>query len=172
MSLTDTIPVFVLEVVLFFISTASSTAWSVGQASRLSINISADNNFTVSVKGQEWFHSGPIEVRNKGRWLSPNNGSLIFKRDYSSFGVDILGTYNDLYFEYQGEPDPQFRFTTLVRVYEDIDAIIFGHRFDSGAEGAATVSPDSVVSSFPSFLVEDSPIERGYVTFERECKSP
>ena len=95
----------------------------------------------------------------------------MLKGNYSSFGVDILGTYNDLYFEYQGEPDSQFRFTILVRVYEDVDAIIFGHRFDSGAEGAAIHSADAVVSSFPSILLEDSPIERGYLTFEEESKS-
>ena len=167
MNLADTLPVLVFKGVLFFIS----TAWSVGQTSRLSISISTDNYFTVSVKGQEWFHSGPVEVRNRGRWLSPNNGSLMLKGNYSSFGVDILGTYNDLYFEYQGGTDTQFRFTTLVRVYEDVDAIIFGQRFDSGAEGTATHSADNVVSSFPSILLEDSPIERGYLTFEGESKS-
>ena len=63
MSLADSLTVLVFKGVLFFI--LYSTAWSAGQASRLSISISPENNFTVSVKGQEWFHSGPVEVRKE-----------------------------------------------------------------------------------------------------------
>ena len=144
-----------------------------GQVSRLSINISTDNSFVISVSGQEWFRSGPVEVRNKGEWLSFNNGSLVLNESYGSSGVDMLGPYNYMYFEYYNKPgrfQPLFKFTTFVKVYNKIDAIIFGHRFDSGAEGAATDSADGVISSFPSILVYDSPLERGYVTFDGNSK--
>ena len=144
-----------------------------GQVSKLSINISTDNSFAISVSGQEWFRSGPVEVRNKGKWLSFNNGSLVLNGSYASSGVDLLGPYNYLYFEYYNKPgrfQSLFKFTTFVKVYYKIDAIIFGHRFDSGAEGAATDSADDVISSFPSILVTDSPLERGYVTFEGNSK--
>ena len=63
-----------------------------------------------------------------------------------------------------------FRFTTFVRIYDNIDAIVFGHTFDSGAENATTDSADNVISSFPSILVEDSPLERGYLTYERDSE--
>ena len=139
--------------------------------SRLSINISTDNSFTISLSGQQWFRSGPIAVRNKGRWLCPDNGSLILMENYTSSGVDILGTYRDMYFEYQGKPDSLFRFTTFVRVYDNTGAVIFGHRFDSGAEETATDSADDVISSFPSILLEDNPIQRGYLAFKRDSKS-
>ena len=153
--------------VVFFITTTR------GQVSKLSINISTDNSFAISVSGQEWFRSGPVEVRNKGKWLSFNNGSLVLNGSYASSGVDLLGPYNYLYFEYYNKPgrfQSLFKFTTFVKVYYKIDAIIFGHRFDSGAEGAATDSADDVISSFPSILVTDSPLERGYVTFEGNSK--
>ena len=43
--------------VVFFVIT---TAW--GQTSKLDITISADNSFTISVSGQEWFRSGPVTL--------------------------------------------------------------------------------------------------------------
>ena len=72
--------------VVFFVIT---TAW--GQTSKLDITISTDNSFAISVSGQEWFHSGPIEVRNEGRWLSSANGSLVLNGTYNSSGGDKLG---------------------------------------------------------------------------------
>ena len=156
-----------LLVVLLVVSTTR------GQVSRLSIEISTDNSFTISVGGQEWFRSGPVEVRNKGKWLSFDNGSLVLNGTYATSGVDVLGPYNYMYFVYYDKPgrfQPLFRFTTFIKVYNKIDAIVFGHRFDSGAEEAATDSADNVISSFPSILVVDSPLERGYVTFEGNSK--
>lgn len=156
---------------LLVVLLALNLAW--GQESRLSINISTDNNFTVAINGQEWFRSGPIEVRNKGKWLSSVDGSLILDGTYGSSGVDVLGTYSYMYFEYHDKPErfqSTFRFTTYVKVYDKIDAIVFGQKFVSGAEKAATDSADGVISSFPSIFVEDSPVERGYVTFEGNSK--
>ena len=154
--------------VVFFVIT---TAW--GQTNKLDITISTDNSFTISVSGQEWFRSGPIEVRNEGRWLSSANGSLVLNGTYNSSGVDKLGAYSCIYFEYHSKSgwlQSFFRFTTFVRIYDNIDAIVFGHTFDSGAEDAATDSADNVISSFPSILVEDSPLERGYLTYERDSE--
>ena len=154
--------------VVFFVIT---TAW--GRTTKLDINISINNNFTISLSGQEWFRSGPIEVRNKGVWLSSANGSLVLAERYNSSGVDILGAYNYFYFEYHSKPgwfQSLFRFTTFAKIYEDIDAVVFGHTFVSGAEDAATDSEDNVISSFPSILVEDSPLERGYLTYERDSE--
>ena len=64
----------------------------------------------------------------------------------------------------------EFQFETFIKVYNKIDVLTFGHKFISGAEKAATDSADEVVSSFPSILVEDSSLERGYVTFEGNSK--
>ena len=154
--------------VVFFVIT---TAW--GQTNKLDITISADNSFTISVSGQEWFRSGPIEVRNEGKWLSSANGTLVLNGTYNSSGVDKLGAYSCIYFEYHSKPgwfQYLFRFTTFVRIYDNIDAMVLGHTFDSGAEDAATDSADNVISSFPSILVEDSPLERGYLTYERDSE--
>ena len=136
-----------------------------GQDGRLSVDISTDNSFNITVSGQQWFRSGPIKVRNKEAWLSPADGSLILNGTYGFLGEDALGGYLYTYYEYR-DKTAEFQFRTFIKVYEKIDVIVFGHKFISGAEKTATDSADSVISSFPSFLVEDSSLERGYLTFE------
>ena len=121
----------------------------------------------------KWFRNGPIQVRHRETWLSSADGSLQLNGSYGSSGVDALGEYSYSYFEYHDKARlfrPLFKFTTFIKVYYSIDAIVFGHTFDSGAEDVATDSADGVISSFPSILVEDSPLERGYVTFEGNSK--
>ena len=146
-----------------------------GQESRLGISIATDNSFNISISGQQWFRSGPVQVRHKGTWLSSANGSLILtgNASYVTSGADALGKYDYFYFEYHSKPrlfQSPFKFTTFIKTYNNIDVITFGHIFNSGAEGAAEDSVDDVISSFPSILVEDSPLERGYVTFAGNSK--
>ena len=140
-----------------------------GQADRLGIDISTDNSFNITMSGEQWFHSGPIKVRNKGAWLSSTDGSLILNGTYGTSGEDVIGTYQFMYFEYY-DKSGEFRFETFIKVYDKIDAITMGHKFLSGAENTTTDSADDVISSFPSILVEDSSLERGYVTFEGNSK--
>ena len=141
-----------------------------GQESKLRINISTDNSFNVSVSEKEWFRSGPVSVRNKGAWLNSTDGSLILNGTYGASGEDALGTYQYIYYDYH-DNSGGFRFTTFIKVYEEIDVITFGHTFVSGAEEAATDTANGVISSFPSILVEDNSMERGYVTFGGSSKS-
>jgi len=37
----------------------------------LSINVTSDNNFTIAVKGKEWFRSGPVQVCYQGSGSAP-----------------------------------------------------------------------------------------------------
>lgn len=160
-----------LQLFIALLVVCTCVTW--GQVNRLEISISTDDSFNITVSGRQWFRSGPVKVRHKENWLSSADGSLILDGAYGSSGVDALGAYNYMYFEYHGKREllqSLFKFTTFVKVYYKIDAIIFGHRFDSGAERTATESADDVISSFPSFLVEDSPLARGYVTFEGNSK--
>ena len=139
---------------------------AVGQdAGGLSINVTSDNNFTISVNGKEWFRSGPVQVRYKGEWLSSIDGSLILGDSDIYPAEDWLGTYNYYGFHYH-DRSGQFNFTTFIKAYYKSGlAIIFGHRFDCGTEKAALDSVNDVISSFPSIPVEDSMIERGYLIF-------
>ena len=140
-----------------------------GQEDKLSISISTDNSFNITVSGQQWFRSSPIKVRNKGAWLSSTDGSLIFNGTYATSGEDAIGTYQFMSFQYH-DKSGEFRFETFIKTYDKINAITLGHKFNSGAENTTTDSADDVISSFPSFLVEDTSLERGYVTFEGNSK--
>ena len=160
----DALQLFVL---LFVIITVR------GQENRLNISIASDNSFNISISGQQWFRSGPVQVRHKGTWLSSADGSLILNGSSVSSGADALGIYDYFYFEYHSKPrlfQSPFKFATFIVTYNNFDVIRLGHTFVSGAEGAAADSADDVISSFPSILVEDSRLERGYVTFAGNSK--
>lgn len=137
---------------------------------RIGIDISTDNSFNITMSGKQWFRSGPTKVRNKGEWLSSTDGSLILRNEtYVTTGEDIIGTYQLYSYGYHDKLE-EFHFETFIKVYDKIDAIILGHKFISAAENTATDLADGVISSFPSILVEDSSVERGYVTFEGNSK--
>ena len=42
--------------------------------------------------------------RNEGRWLSSANSTLILNGTYNSLGMDKLGAYSCIYFEYHSKP--------------------------------------------------------------------
>jgi len=143
-----------------------------GQDRRLSIDISTDNSFNISVSGKQWFRSGPaVKVRNNGAWLNSTDGSLILNRTHNSSGEDILGAFHYTGYEYR-DKSGEFLFNTFIKTYEKIQVAVFGQKFVSGAEKTATDSADDLISVYPTFLVEESPdVQRGYMTFEgsSEC---
>ena len=141
-----------------------------GQGDKLSISISTDNSFNITMSGEQWFRSGPIKVRNKGAWLSSTDGSMVLNGSYATSGEDVIGTYQFMFFHYY-DKSGEFRFETFIKTYDKIDAVTMGHKFNSGAEKTSTDLADAVISSFPSFLVEDSSLELGYLTFEGNSKS-
>lgn len=140
-----------------------------GQERKLSINVTSDNKLTISVNGEEWFHSSPVKVRNNGSWLSTTDGSLILGNSFvNANSEDRLGVYDYYEFSYH-DSSKEFSFTTFVRDYKNGN-IVYGQRFDSGAVKTAVDSADDVISSFPSITLEDSSLERGYVIFEGSSK--
>ena len=141
-----------------------------GQEKKLSINVTSDNQLTISVKGSEvWFHSDLVKVRNNGKWLSSADGSLILGDTFINPSEDRLGAYDYYSFKYH-DSSKEFSFTTFVKDYKNVEAIVFGQRFNSGADKTAVDSADEVISSFPSILLEDSSLERGHVIFEGSSK--
>ena len=140
-----------------------------GQEKKLGVNITSDT-FTITVNSEKWFHSGPVKVRNDGKWLSTTDGSLILGDKSNHSSEDRLGPYEYYSFNYH-DSSKEFSFTTFIKDYKSGEAIVFGQRFESGAEKAALDSGDDVISSFPSITLEDSSLERGYLIFEGSSKS-
>ena len=142
-----------------------------GQEQKLSVNFTSDNKFSIAVNGEEWFHTGPSKVRNNGKWLSTADASLVLVDKIVHSSEDRLGAFDYYGFHYRDSSNDEFRFSTFVRDYKSGEAIVFGQRFDSGAEKTALDSGDDVISSFPSITLEDSSMERGYAIFEGSSKS-
>ena len=140
-----------------------------GQDKKLNVNFTSDDKFTITVNNEEWFHSSPVKVRNNGKWLSSADGSLILGDSFVNPSEDSLGPYDYYSYTYH-DSSKEFNFTTFVKDYKSGVAIVFGQRFDSGAEKAALDSGDDVISSFPSITLEDSSLERGYAIFEGSSK--
>ena len=140
-----------------------------GQEKKLNINVTTDNQLTISVNSQVWFHSELVKVRNNGKWLSTTDGSLILGDTFIDPSEDRLGAFDYYSFKYH-DNSKEFSFTTSIKYYKSTEAIVFGQRFDSGAEGTAVDSADEVISSFPSILLEDSSLERGHLIFEGSSK--
>ena len=140
-----------------------------GQEKKLSINVTSDNQLTISVNSEVWFHSHLVKVRNNGKWLSTADGSLILGDTFMSPSEDRLGAYDYYSFKYH-DLSKEFTFTTSVKDYKSGEAIVFGQRFNSGAENTAVDSADEIISSYPSIPLEDSSLERGYVIFEGSSK--
>ena len=149
--------------VLFFVDVV------LAQNGQLKLSISTDGTFNVSIGGNGWFRSGPVKVRNQGAWLSTTDGSLILNGSYGSSSTDYFGHYDYLYFEYH-DKSGEFQFTTFVKAYDTVNALVFGHRFVSGAEMAALPSEDYVISSFPSIRLDELSLQRGYVTYDGNSK--
>ena len=154
---------------LVIITLLAVTHTVLGQEKKLAVNITSDTELTISVNSAEWFHVDPVKVRNNGKWLSTTDGSLILGDKSTHSSEDRLGPYDYYSFSYH-DSSKEFSFTTFVKDYKSGEAIVFGQRFDSGAEKAALDSGDAVISSFPSITMEDSSLERGYMIFEGSSK--
>ena len=155
---------------LLIITLLAVTHIVLGQEKKLAVNITSADTFTITVNSAEWFHSGPVKVHNNGKWLSTTDGSLVLGDKSTHSSEDRLGPYDYYSFNYH-DSSKEFSFTTFVKDYKSGEAIVFGQRFDSGAEKAALDSGDDVISSFPSITLEDSSLERGYLIFEGSSKS-
>lgn len=141
------------------------------QNGQLKLSISTDGPYNISVGESEWFRSGPVKVRSQSAWLSTTDGSLILNGTYEYSASDYFGPYDCIHFEYH-DKSGDFHFTTFIKTYTTVNALVFGHRFVSGAERTQLPSPDDVISSFPSIQVEDMSLQRGYLTYSGNSKFP
>jgi len=158
-----------MEVIKLLLSSLFFAGVALAQNGQLQLRISTDGTFNVSIGGNGWFRSGPVKVRWQGKFLSTADGSLILNGSYGSSSTDRFGHYKYFGFDYQ-DKSGEFHFTTFVKAYDTVNALVFGHRFVSGTEMAALPSEDYVISSFPSIRLDELSLQRGYVTYDGNSK--
>ena len=136
-------------------------------AGNLDVEAFPDGSFSVLVGGVQWFRSGPVGARDLGQWWSQDTGSLELIEQDQSTGSDNVGSFSSYGYTWRavgGASSLSFR--TVVSLYDEFPAALFSVVFLTKAtETNIGTAVNSVLSTFPSFMIEEGPVERGYVTW-------
>ena len=141
-------------------------------AGDLDVQAYIDGSFSVSVGGKPWFRSGSVGVRDLGRWWSQHDNSVSMTGNSKSTGVFKLGTFTSYQYEWTAVGgDSTLRFLTVITVYDEVPAVTFDLTFlDKATNTNISDCANLTLSRFPSFVIEDGPVERGYVTWSGNSK--
>ena len=140
---------------------------SLAAVGNLDVQAFANGSFSISVGGQQWFRSGSVGARDLGRWWSQEDGSLEMTDRGQSSGVNNVGPFTSYYYEWQATGGASnLALTTMVSVYETVPAVLFVLVFEDKATNTnISNNVNGTLSTFPSFVIEEGPVERGYVTW-------
>ena len=130
----------------------------------LNVEAFSNGSFSISVGGKQWFRSGSVGVRDLGRWWSQEDGSLELTGSGQSEGVINVGPFTSYYYEWQAKGASSLTLTTTVSVFEQMPAVLFVLVFNDKATNTSS-NVNSTLSTFPSFVIEEGPVDRGYVTW-------
>lgn len=107
-------------------------------------------------------------VRDQGQWWSTSEGTLELTANRVITGIDKIGSFTDYQYEWKTTSDSSaLQFLTSIVVYDEVPAVVFSLVLLDNATntniGHSTYN--QTLSTFPSFVIEDGPVERGYVTW-------
>ena len=155
---------YTLLVCVLLCCAVSST---LGAVENLDVKASSDGSFSISVGGKQWFRSGSVGVRDLGQWWSQDEDSLQLTGHTTSSGSDKLGTYTAYQYEWKATGGAStLEILTYINVYDKLPAAVFALVYlDKATNTNISNYVNRTVSSFPSFVIEDGPVDRGYVTW-------
>eukprot|EP01084_Bolivina_argentea_P145762 255414_1 len=139
----------------------SISLWMLYAQAQTAIDIQfLDNSYstyTISVNNEIWLTSGTTGFRNQNEWVS-----LQFNHTKNITGQDIIGAYTEFIIVWNNAKNSSNIYETIIRQYpNEPDIIIFTQSFPTGTTKATTNNPDKIISSFPSFLINNKNL--GYV---------
>ena len=121
----------------------------------------------VNIVGKLWLNSGPVTVMNDGVELSSadkENGLLLTGHTRLQ-DHDMFGSFVSEIFQWKASRG-DFRFNTYFHIYSDEPMIVFGQQFITGASKTAKdMNGTGVISSFPTFSVQQLDETLGYVVY-------
>ena len=123
-----------------------------------------DGSYQAFLSDKLWFNSGPVAFRNNGKWSSTDDGSLKLHNHSKTTGQDAWGEYKSHEVWWQ-TTDCLCYLMTRFNVYQHEPVVSFASVFASGAVHAAANNTDSIVSAFPTFLIEELGLQRAYLTY-------
>ena len=116
---------------------------------------SSYTKYTVTLNGETWLTSGMTGFRNNGKWVS-----LQLKEQKNINGQDAFGMYVDFTLIWNDTNNNEY--ATVVRQYtNEPNIIVFIQSYISGAINASIGNADAVISSFPSFILNNNNL--GYI---------
>jgi hypothetical protein len=133
----------------------------------LDVQVFSNGSFLISVGGEQWFRSGSVGARDLGQWWSQDEGTLEMTDHIQSTGVDNVGSFSSNQYGWKatgGASNLVFR--TSISVYDEFPAVEFTIVFlDKATNTNISTYVNRTLSTFPSFVIEEGPVERGYVTW-------
>ena len=124
----------------------------------------ADFRYQISLKGKLWFNSGPVSVRWNGSWYSTDDETLKLHNSSQFDGEDVWGKFQSMK-QWWMSAEGSFSYVTYINKYYNDSVYVFVQEFLDGTDNASTGDDSQTISSFPSFLVEDLGLQRGYITW-------
>ncbi|XP_067661068.1 uncharacterized protein [Haliotis asinina] len=137
------------------------------------VNVNSDGTYNVVVQGDVWLKSAPTFFRADGQVFSSADGSLKLVKNTQSSGEDVIGQWEANNFLYQAgssqieasfvqyTPDPS------IFTYNNpaVPFMLFKQRYINGANTTASNSTNFTISGFPGFLIQESTIPLGYLSY-------
>ena len=136
-------------------------------AGNLDVQAFPNGSFSISVGGRQWFRSGSVGARDLGQWWSQDEDSLEMTDSSHSTGVDDVGPFTSYQFGWQAKGGASsLAFRTNINVYDQVPAAVFSIVFmDKATNTNISTNVNGTISTFPSFVIEEGPVERGYLTW-------
>ena len=149
---------------LLLVCIAASSAAPAQSSSRLQVVVDqGDGSYKVLLGGKLWFNSGPVSVRNQGRWYTTADHSLRLGASSSVTGENALGEYSSTVLSWLAEDG--FGIVTSIDQYVDFPAVEFHQFFVDGITDPALDQLNATLTKFPSFVLEKLDLQRGYLTY-------
>lgn len=134
----------------------------------LDVETFPNGSFSISVGGKHWFRSGSLGVRDQGQWWSTSGGTLELTVYTMSTGINMIGRFTEYLYEWKTTSDSSdLHFLTSIDVYDEVPVVGFSLVLldDATNTNIGQFTYNQTLSTFPSFVIEDGPVERGYVTW-------
>nr|KAG5703076.1 hypothetical protein BaRGS_016237 [Batillaria attramentaria] len=128
-----------------------------------------DGNYSVGPDGygEYWLNSGPFILRHNGHTLDTDSGGLHL-RNYTtaSSGIDKLGRWQDTVFRMETQ-GVLMEARMITYPLDNPDIVVFQQRFPQGLKGCKAASVNMTISGFPTFRMEQIPVNSslGYLMF-------
>ena len=114
--------------------------------------------------------SGAVGVRADGSWWATDEKTLEVIVQTTNQGNDTIGEFTSYEYTWKAVSDASafdLQVNTYINEYTDVPVVVFAIAYITAANNTAIPKVyNRTVSSFPSFIIEETQVKRGYTTWE------